>query len=183
MHCFSPIELFVTPCTVAHQAPLSMECSRQEYWSGLLCPPPVIPDPGIESASLTSPSLGGRFFITSATWKGQTISYVSAKGRVIIIIVANLSVLLKTKQHSSTFPVSLCYSSEAQVHSFSLNSWMLGTETHSNYFRQKASIGRFCGAHKMNRKLKDQLWVWAKIEGCSKGPWKRKHKAQHPAYV
>ena len=166
----SLVQLFVISWTLAHQAPLSMECSRQEYWSGLLCPPPVIPDPGIESASLTSPSLGGRFFITSATWKGQTISYVSAKGRVIIIIVANLSVLLKTKQHSSTFPVSLCYSSEAQVHSFSLNSWMLGTETHSNYFRQKASIGRFCGAHKMNRKLKDQLWVWAKIEGCSKGP-------------
>ena len=33
---FSHIELFVTPWTVAHQAPLSMEFSKQEYWSGLL---------------------------------------------------------------------------------------------------------------------------------------------------
>ena len=36
----SHIRLFVTPWTVAHQAPLSMGFSRQEYWSGLPCPPP-----------------------------------------------------------------------------------------------------------------------------------------------
>ena len=34
------VQLFVTPWTVAHQAPLSMKFSRQEYWSGLLCPAP-----------------------------------------------------------------------------------------------------------------------------------------------
>ena len=34
------VQLFVTPWTVAHQAPLSMEFSRREYWSGLLCPAP-----------------------------------------------------------------------------------------------------------------------------------------------
>ena len=34
------VELFETPWTVAQQAPLSMEFSRQEYWSGLSCPPP-----------------------------------------------------------------------------------------------------------------------------------------------
>ena len=33
--CFSRVQLFVTPWTIAHQAPLSMEFSRQEYWSGL----------------------------------------------------------------------------------------------------------------------------------------------------
>ena len=39
-------EAFVTPWTVAHQAPLFMGFSRQEYWSGLLCPPPRdLPDP------------------------------------------------------------------------------------------------------------------------------------------
>ena len=38
----------LTPWTVAHQAPLSMEFSRQEYWSGLPFPPPGdLPDPGI----------------------------------------------------------------------------------------------------------------------------------------
>ena len=40
-----------------------MGFSRQEYWSGLPCPPPGdLPDPGIEPESLTSPALAGRFF-------------------------------------------------------------------------------------------------------------------------
>ena len=47
-----------TPRTVACQAPLSMGFSRQEYWSGLPCPPPGdLPTPGIEPLSLTSPAL------------------------------------------------------------------------------------------------------------------------------
>ena len=49
---FSPLQLFATPWTAAHQAPLSMGFSRQEYWSGLPCPPPGDrPDPGIEPVS------------------------------------------------------------------------------------------------------------------------------------
>ena len=59
----------VTPWTAAH-IPLSMGFSRQEYWSGLPCPPPGdLPDPGIQSASLTSPALAGRFVTSSATGK------------------------------------------------------------------------------------------------------------------
>ena len=47
--CFSCVRLFVTLWTAALQAPLSMGFSRQEYWSGLPCPPPgYLPDPGIE---------------------------------------------------------------------------------------------------------------------------------------
>ena len=38
----SCVQLFATPWTVAHQAPLSMEFSRQEYWSGLPFPSPGI---------------------------------------------------------------------------------------------------------------------------------------------
>ena len=50
------------------QAPLSKGFSRQEYWSGLPCPPPGdLPDPGIEPASLMSPALAGGFFTTSST--------------------------------------------------------------------------------------------------------------------
>ena len=64
----SHIPLFVTPWTVVHQAPLSMEFSRQECWSGLAClPPGDLPNLGIEPASLMSPELAGRFFTTSAT--------------------------------------------------------------------------------------------------------------------
>ena len=48
----SCVWLFVTPWTVAHEFPLSMGFSRQEYWSGLPCPPPGnLPDPGIEPKS------------------------------------------------------------------------------------------------------------------------------------
>ena len=51
----SPVRLFVTLWTVAHQAPLSMGFSRQEYWNGLpFSPPGDLSDPGIE---LRSPAL------------------------------------------------------------------------------------------------------------------------------
>ena len=57
----------VTLWTVAHQAPLPMEFSRQEYWSGLPIPPPGdLPNPGIEPVSLMSPALADRLFTTSA---------------------------------------------------------------------------------------------------------------------
>ena len=46
------VRLFETPWTVARQAPLSMEFSRQEYWSGLPFPSPRdLPNPGIEPGS------------------------------------------------------------------------------------------------------------------------------------
>ena len=49
LSCFSPVQLFLTPWTVAHQAPLSVGLSRQGYQSGWPCPPPGdIPNPGIE---------------------------------------------------------------------------------------------------------------------------------------
>ena len=57
---FSPVQLFVTLWTVAHQALLSIGFSRQEYWIGLLCPPPRnLLNPGIEPTSLTSPAFAG----------------------------------------------------------------------------------------------------------------------------
>ena len=53
LSCFSCVQLFVTLWTVAYQAPLSTESSRQEYWSGLPCPPPGdLLNPGIEPRSL-----------------------------------------------------------------------------------------------------------------------------------
>ena len=68
----SRVWLFATPWTVAHQAPLSMGVFRQEYWNGLPCPPPEdLPDPMIESASLTSPAKAGRFLTLLATWESQ----------------------------------------------------------------------------------------------------------------
>ena len=52
LSCFSRLRLFSTLWTVAHQAPLSMGFFRQDYWSGLPCPPPGdLLDPGIEPGS------------------------------------------------------------------------------------------------------------------------------------
>ena len=48
----SRVRLFATPWTVAYEAPLSMEFSRQEYWSGSPFPSPGdLPKPGIEPGS------------------------------------------------------------------------------------------------------------------------------------
>ena len=66
----SRVQLFVTLWTVAHQAPLSMGFSRQEYWSGLPCPPTGdLPNPGIEPVFLMSPALAGEFFTTGTAWE------------------------------------------------------------------------------------------------------------------
>ena len=52
VHSCSCIRLFVTQLTIAHQAPLSIEFSRQEYWSGLpSATPGNLPNPGIEPSS------------------------------------------------------------------------------------------------------------------------------------
>ena len=72
---FSCVRLFVTPWIIACEAPLSMGFSRQEYYSGLSCPPPGdLPDTGIEPVYLMSPALAGGFFTTGATWEAHSLS-------------------------------------------------------------------------------------------------------------
>ena len=52
-----------------------MGFSRQDYWSGLPCPPPGDrPNPGIEPVSLKSPVLSGSFLTTSATWEASVLN-------------------------------------------------------------------------------------------------------------
>ena len=71
---FSHVQLFATLQTVAHQAPLFMGFSKQEYWSRLpCCPPRDLPGPGIVPASLMSSALTGEFFTTSATWEALNL--------------------------------------------------------------------------------------------------------------
>ena len=60
------------PMDCSLSVPLSMEFSRQEYWSGLPFPTPGdLPDPEIKPASLASPALASKFFTTSATQEAQ----------------------------------------------------------------------------------------------------------------
>ena len=61
--------------SVRPMAPLSMGFSRQEYWSRLPCPSPgVLPDPGIQPASLNAPALVCGFFTTKATWEATSVT-------------------------------------------------------------------------------------------------------------
>ena len=73
---FNCVLLFGTLWTVAHQASLSMRFSRQEYCSGLPCPPPGdLPNLGIEPVSLTSLAFAGGFFTTSAAWEAHIMPF------------------------------------------------------------------------------------------------------------
>ena len=67
----SHVRLFATPCTVVWQTPLSMEFSRQKYWSELPSSLGNLPDPGIQLTSPVSPALGGEFFTTEPPGKLQ----------------------------------------------------------------------------------------------------------------
>ena len=71
----SHVQLFVTPWTIARQAPLSMELPRHEYWSGLPFPTPRDPlGPGIEAAF---PTLAGGFFTNEPPGKPLYIDFVA----------------------------------------------------------------------------------------------------------
>ena len=83
---FSRVQLFTTLWAVAHRAPLSMEFSRQEYWSVLPSPPPGdLPYSGIKPASLMSPTLA-RFFTISATWETLRSTIVDFKLTRVLIL-------------------------------------------------------------------------------------------------
>ena len=69
--CAKLLQSCLTLCDPMDHGPLSTGLSGQEYWSGLPCPPPDLPEAEIEPMSLTSRALAGRFFSTSATGEAQ----------------------------------------------------------------------------------------------------------------
>ena len=73
----SCVSFSATSWTIACQAPLSMELSRQQYWSGLPFPSPGdLLNPGIEPVFPASPAFAGGFFTASATWEAQCLCNV-----------------------------------------------------------------------------------------------------------
>ena len=96
----------MTLWTVAHQASLSMGFSRQEYWSGLPCPPSGdLPNPGIEPAYLAFPALAGRFFITNTTWethkeREENGKFVSFLYQIISLWITDRSLNILITLHS-----------------------------------------------------------------------------------
>ena len=89
---FSCVQLFTILWTVACQASLSMGFSRQEYWSGLPCPPPEdLSSPGIKPVSLMSPASAGGFFTTGTTWEAHIQVINLTKKHFSIMQICNLS--------------------------------------------------------------------------------------------
>ena len=99
--CLVTFNSFVTPWTVAHQAPLSMGFPRQEYWSGLPFPfPGDLPNPRIE---LASPALAGKFFTTEPPgniffhyWReafdiGNMVNFIFLKSGIVFLDSRNKS--------------------------------------------------------------------------------------------
>ena len=68
---FSNIQLFATPWTVAHQAPLFNGILLARILEWVSPYPGDLLDPGVEPAFLMSPALAGRFFTTSITWEAH----------------------------------------------------------------------------------------------------------------
>ena len=100
----------MTPWTAACQAPLSVKFSRQEYWSGLPCPPPGdLPNPRVEIESLTSPALAGRFFTTGATWMGEARCSTNYPLRIIYLFALALLCWGKVCSHFFVENHQKCY--------------------------------------------------------------------------
>ena len=77
-----------------------MGFSRQEYWSGLPCPPPGdLPDPRTEPLFLKSPALAGTFFTTSATWEALDIEEVIYKVPSDSWLISKLYINNNSRKH------------------------------------------------------------------------------------
>ena len=89
---FSCVQLFVNPWTVACQAPLSIEFSKQVDWSGLPFPSPgILSNPGIKLVSLMSPELTGEFFII----------VLPKKPNLCILLIAHIGYCQTTRRAAS----------------------------------------------------------------------------------
>ena len=100
----SRVWLFVMPWTVAHQSLLSMEFSRQEYWSGLPFPTwGDLADSGIEPMSLASPQLAGRFFTTVCPWHHKELDMTEW-----LLLLELCRIGLPARKFSVNFAVHTC---------------------------------------------------------------------------
>ena len=120
MFCAKSLQSCWTLDYVACQAPLSIGFSRQEYWSGLPCPPPGdLPDPGIKPAPLKSPALADGFFTTSATWEAPNYLVTC----LISIFFARLSSSVQLLSHVQLFATPWTAARQASLSI--TNSWSL----------------------------------------------------------
>ena len=119
----SHARLFAILWATARQASLSMGFSRQEYWSGLTCPPPGdLPDPGIEPPSPSVPALQTDSLLLSHQGNPQILLfYINYALVFIIILICKVAGFFKSRRYTfsgqaepfpwaSRFGAQLCYS-------------------------------------------------------------------------
>ena len=99
---FGHVQLFATPRTVAHQAPLSMEFFRQQYLSGLPSPPPgIFPTQGSKPPLLLSSlALVGGFF---TTWEALFHVQLCLKRYLLVLECLLLVILIGSLNHFSLY--------------------------------------------------------------------------------
>ena len=122
LSCFSRVWLFVTPWSVALQAPLYKRFFRQEYWSGMpYSPSGDLRNPRIESASLMSPALAGRLFTTSAKHSYQSWLLWS---NITFFSQPHSNISLKMYYTCLTFPNGLYSSHEDRAYPSTLSLYL-----------------------------------------------------------
>ena len=161
LSCFIHVWIFETLWNVAHQAPLSMEFSRKEYWNGLSFPSPGdLPDPRLEPESLTSPVLAGELFTTSAipfqsqSWYSTSIVFSVLVWPVFIIWNASFS-----KSNLLAFHPSLYLD---KFHSLLILSSNVGSAKCSFILPNKVSLWTLYSFHKP---LQEHLSCLFKLPG------------------
>ena len=153
LSCFSHIQLFVTICTVARQSPQSMGFSKQEYCSGLPCPPPGESSYlGIKPTSRTSPALGEGWSLNVCECSDWCISLVLPWTGVTPVLCCE-----SDWKHEILHPASLT--------SLTVKRWAGSPVTTSCQLRKG---GEDCG---VEFSLKWELWRL--LQGCRWRLWVR----------
>ena len=122
-----------TPWTVDHQALLSVEFPRQEYWTMLLFPSPGdLPDPEIKPMSLASPALAGRFFTTAPPgrpfWLIEKVFTIMERGKAPFFHGKNL----RYTEVGANIMNSWFYNIYAQIWKYLYMSICVNTYTHTH---------------------------------------------------
>ena len=140
----SRVQLFATPWTVAHQIPLSMGFSKQEYWSGLLCPPPGdLPDPEIEPRS----------------------HYISCLGRWVPRDPTKDSLHVRLQQHAELGPIAYSPLPQVSCHHPSPDE-ECPPKTRAVSFRQSPSLSELFLASQMQKRW-DESAGYGKFWTCT----------------
>ena len=106
----SCVGLFVTPWTVAHQAPLSMRLPRQKYWSELPFPTPGdLPDPGIKPVSPASQVDSSPLSYGGSPYEGKCLWKNFATGKLNFMEINSVQVQLYNSEKPE-IPIFMCQS-------------------------------------------------------------------------